>query len=130
MPLTLPLYTLAARVTLVDGPAPLRMMLLVHVLTAAIALVTGYIALYAAKGSTLHRKSGILFVYSMVTMEMFAVVVNVFEGEDWGGGLVVAYFVVSALTTVRPATERRRWLEIGGMLVAAFLGVASLVRRR
>ncbi len=125
---TLPLYVLAARVTLDSGPAPLRAMLLVHVLAGAVALVAGYLALYAAKGSGLHRKSGIWFVYSIVTMGAFAVVINVFEGEDWGGGLLVAYFVVSALETVRPLAERRRWLEVSGMLVAAFLGVASLLR--
>ena len=124
----LPLYLLAARVTLDSGPALLRTMLLVHVLAGAIGLATGYIALYAAKGSALHRKSGIWFVYSLVTMGVLAVVINVFEGEDWGGGLLVAYFVLSALETVRPAAERRRWLEIGGLLVAAFLGVASLVQ--
>ncbi len=122
------LFVLAARVTLDAGPAPLRTMLLVHVLAGAVALATGYLALYAAKGSALHRKSGIWFVRAIVTMGLFAVVINVFEGEDWGGGLLVAYFVLSALETVRPAAERRRWLEVGGMLVAAFLGVASLVQ--
>lgn len=125
---SLPLYVLAARVTLDSGPAPLRTMLLVHVLAGAVALATGYAALYAAKGSALHRKIGIWFVYSIVTMGAFAVVINVFEGEDWGGGLIVAYFVLSALETVRPPAERRRWLEVGGMLVAAFLGVASLLQ--
>src|SRR5688572_82790 len=128
MTATLPLIALAARVTLAEGPAPLRAMLLVHVLAGAVALVTGYFALYAAKGSALHRKSGMWFVYSIVTMGALAVVINVFEGEDWGGGLVVAYFVLTALTTVRPAAERRRWLEVGGMLVAGFLGVFGLVQ--
>jgi uncharacterized membrane protein len=120
------LDVLATRITLADGPAALRAMLLVHVLAGAVALATGYVALYAAKGSALHRKSGIWFVYAIVTMGVFGVVINVFEGEDWGAGLLIAYFVVSALETVRPAAERRRWLEVGGMLVAAFLGVASL----
>jgi len=46
---------------LADGPAPLSMMLLAHVLAGAVGIVTGYLALYAAKGSTLHRKSGIYF---------------------------------------------------------------------
>jgi uncharacterized membrane protein len=126
MTASLLLDVLADRITLADGPEPLRAMLLVHVLAGAVALATGYVALYAAKGSALHRKSGIWFVYAIVTMGVFGVVINVFEGEDWGAGLLIAYFVVSALETVRPAAERRRWLEGGGMLVAAFLGVASL----
>jgi hypothetical protein len=44
MTLTLPLFVLAARVTLADGPAPVRMMLLVRVLAGAVGLVTGYLA--------------------------------------------------------------------------------------
>lgn len=124
---TLMLFAFGERVTLVDGPAPLRLMLLVHVLAAAAALVTGYVALYAGKGSPLHRKSGRGFVYAMVTMGTLAAVINLFEGEDWGEGLLVAYFVISAMTTVRPPSEQRRWLQVGCMLVAAFLGVSSIV---
>ena len=33
----------------------------IHVVAGALALVFGYVALYAAKGAPLHRKSGILF---------------------------------------------------------------------
>lgn len=124
---TLPLMILATRITLADGPAPLRLMLLVHVLAGAIGLITGYLALYAVKGSTLHRKSGIGFVYAMVTMSVFASVISAFEGkETWGGGLLTAYLVISALTTLRPPAEQRRWLQVGGMLVAAFVGIYSL----
>jgi uncharacterized membrane protein len=39
-----------------------------HVVAGGLALVFGYIALYAAKGAPLHRKSGILFVYAMLTI--------------------------------------------------------------
>ena len=44
------------------------MTLLVHILAGGLALVFGYVALYAAKGATLHRKSGMLSVYAMLTM--------------------------------------------------------------
>jgi uncharacterized membrane protein len=39
-----------------------------HVVAAAIALVSGFIALYAFKGGTLHRKSGTIFAYSMLAI--------------------------------------------------------------
>jgi uncharacterized membrane protein len=39
----------------------------VHILAGGLALVFGYVALYAAKGATLHRKSGMLFVYAILT---------------------------------------------------------------
>ena len=41
-----------------------------HILAGVLALVFGYVALYATKGATLHRRSGMLFVYAMVTMSL------------------------------------------------------------
>ena len=38
------------------------MILPVHIVAGVLALVFGYVALYATKGATLHRKSGMLFV--------------------------------------------------------------------
>ena len=35
-----------------------------HILAGISALVFGYVALYATKGATLHRRSGIFFVYA------------------------------------------------------------------
>ena len=43
------------------------MTLLVHFLAGGLGLVFGYVALSAAKGAPLHRKSGMLFVYAMLT---------------------------------------------------------------
>ena len=39
-----------------------------HIVAGGLAIVLGGVALLAAKGATLHRKSGILFVYAMLTM--------------------------------------------------------------
>jgi hypothetical protein len=49
----------------------MELTLLVHAFAAGLGLVLGSVALYASKGATLHRKSGILFVYALV---MFGVV--------------------------------------------------------
>lgn len=48
----------------------MRMTLVVHILAGSFALLTGFIALYSVKGLSLHRKSGMLFVYAMVTMSL------------------------------------------------------------
>jgi uncharacterized membrane protein len=45
-----------------------RLTLLIHILAGALGLAFGYVALYSTKGATLHRRSGMLFVYAMVTM--------------------------------------------------------------
>ena len=44
------------------------MTLAIHILAGGLALVFGYVALYSRKGGTLHRRSGMLFVYAMSIM--------------------------------------------------------------
>jgi hypothetical protein len=110
----------------------MRMTLIVHILAGSLGLLSGYVALYASKGATLHRKSGMLFVYSMLTMTACGLVVAV--GRDWWlvnipAALLTAYLVVTSLATVRPlvASQRgSRRLLLGGLLVAAPLGIAML----
>jgi hypothetical protein len=128
MTLTVPLCLVAGRIGLTSGPLPLRMMLLVHIVAGGLGIILGFVALYAAKGATLHRKSGMLFVYAMVTMSVLAAVIAAFEGVETSvtGGLLTAYLVVTALTTVRPPGASWRWLASGGMLVALAVGLANV----
>jgi uncharacterized membrane protein len=101
----------------------------IHVLAAGLALVSGAVALYAAKGGRLHRKSGMLFVYAMLTTTLCAAVLAV--GGAWAAvnipaALLTAYLVITALTTVRPPAAGSRWLDLGLMLVALVLGLTTL----
>lgn len=83
------------------------MLLPIHVAAGGLAVLLGAVALLVKKGSTLHRRSGLLFVYAMVVMGVSASVLgfrksptdpNVFTG------FLTVYFVGTALTTVRPAS--------------------------
>ena len=51
------------------------MTLLVHLLAGGLGLLAGAVALSAAKGAKLHRQSGRLFVYAMVTMSLTGVAI-------------------------------------------------------
>lgn len=104
------------------------MILLVHILAGVLGLVTGAMALSAAKGASLHRKSGKLFVHAMVTMSLTGVVIAVLRGIETNalGGLLAAYLVITALTTVRPPAAESRWLNLGAMLVALAIGMTSV----
>ena len=110
-------------------PEFMRLPLAVHVTAGLVAVVVGYVALCAAKGGALHRKSGTVFVYAMVTMGILAAVVAASEPKIGSvtGGLFAAYLVVSAMTTVRPPTEWSRRLDRGGMLLAFAVGALSIV---
>ena len=46
----------------------MQIMLLVHIVGGTLGLVSGFVALFAAKGARLHRSSGMLFVSAMLTL--------------------------------------------------------------
>ena len=96
-----------------------------HIAAGVLALVFGYAALYAAKGGTLHRKSGMLFVYAMVTMSLTGAVMAALAGSQTNlvAGVLTFYFVTTALVTVRPRPQGTPWLDIAGV----FVGLAASV---
>jgi len=107
-----------------------RMTYLVHILAGGLGLLCGYVALYATKGATLHRKSGMLFVYAMLTTAVLGMVIaagrDVAPAVNIPAGLLTSYLVVTALTTVRPPAAGSRWLDMDAMLVALAVGLTSL----
>lgn len=102
----------------------------VHITAGSLALLAGYVALYAAKGATLHRKSGMLFVYAMLTMSLLGMTIATVRGVapaiNVPVGLLTAYLVITSLTTIRPLPARSRWLAIGGILVALGIFLTDL----
>ena len=102
----------------------------VHIIAGSLSLVAGYAALYSAKGGALHRRAGMLFVVAMLTMSCFGVAIaitrDVAQAINLPAGLLTAYLVVTALTTVKPPINGARPLAAGAMLVALGVGVASM----
>jgi uncharacterized membrane protein len=92
-------------------------------------MVLGAVALVASKGATLHRKSGLLFVYAMLTMGFSGSILALrlsLTNMNVLGGFMAAYFVVTALTTVRPASPWTRWLNWTALVVVIALSVIEL----
>jgi uncharacterized membrane protein len=107
----------------------MRLTLFVHILAGGLGLFFGYIALYSAKGASLHRKSGILFVYAMLTMSVCGLLVASIRGVapaiNVPAALLTGYLVITALMAVRPpSTTRSRHVAL--MLVALGVGLTDL----
>ncbi|HVR29209.1 MAG TPA: DUF2306 domain-containing protein, partial [Thermoanaerobaculia bacterium] len=102
--------------------------LVVHIAAGGLALVSGFVALSAAKGAGLHRNSGVVFVCAMVVMGLSGAVIAAVTGVPGSvtGGLLAAYLVVTALTTVRPPAAGSRGLGLGAMVVAFGVGLANV----
>jgi hypothetical protein len=97
----------------------------VHITGGAVGIVSGFTALFAGKGSPLHRRSGQVFVGAMLAMASTGGGIAIVKGEIGNifGGMLALYMVVTAMTTVRPLSRR---LDIAAMILAIALGVWSL----
>ena len=99
-----------------------------HIVTGGLALAAGFAALYAAKGSPLHRRSGIVFVATMLAVCSAGVALSVGRSVapaiNVPIGLLTAYLAVTALTTVRPETAASRGVHIWGLVLVAGVTVA------
>src|SRR3982751_3459504 len=89
------------------------MLLSIHIAAGGLAIVLGAIALLVKKGGTIHRRSGLLFVCSMLVLGTAAALLGFRKNPTDAnvfGGLMTVCFVVTALTTVRPVSSwvRRR----------------------
>jgi uncharacterized membrane protein len=113
----------------------MRLSLVMHIVAGGVGILTGFIALYAAKGAQLHRKSGTVFVYAMIAMALLGATMAVVRNKAPAGNVPVAfltvYLVITALTTVRSrAVESRRldfWLMLSGSAITlAFFTIGSI----
>ena len=99
----------------------------IHILAGALALLAGYTAMFAAKGSWLHRRAGLLFVIAMAVMGISGAVIAALLPVRISivAGLLVVYLVGSALLTVKrdlPAARLPLVAMTGLGMVVAVMG--------
>ena len=98
----------------------------IHITAGFLGIITGFVALYSAKGATLHRRAGIAFVYAMLTMATSATLLATLVKPNTVNllsGLFTFYLVTTALLAVRPRSSASRQIDAAGLLV--ILGIAA-----
>lgn len=113
-------------------------MKLIHIVAGLLALIAGFIALFATKGSPMHRKAGTVFVGAMLVMASTGALMAVFikpNPVNVMAGSMTFYLVSTAMLTVKRTVTQMRGLTIALMLAAlslsawafslAFLALAS-----
>jgi hypothetical protein len=116
------------RVTFATSSGILWLALAVHFAAGLVAIVTGTIALAAAKGGPLHKRSGLAFTWAMVVLGLTAAGIGTYEkrpGQVFGG-LLAAYLVFSAMTTIKPLPGIGRRFDVALMVLAFAYSAASL----
>src|SRR5205823_3897911 len=105
------------------------MLLSIHIAAGGLAIVLGAVALLVKKGGTIHRRSGLLFVCSMLVLGTTAALLGFRKSPTDGnvfGGLMTVYFVGTALTTVRPASPWTRGINVAALAVAVGLAIVDI----
>ncbi|MDB4870890.1 MAG: hypothetical protein JWL97_1894 [Gemmatimonadales bacterium] len=100
----------------------------IHIIAGSIAIVAGFISVFSVKGLELHRKSGMVFVYSMVVLALSGAVIATLRHQPPNiiGGSLAFYMVITAVLTVRPRNERSRLIDAGVLIVGIGVGAAAI----
>ena len=103
-------------------------MLILHIIAGSVGIISGFAAMFFAKGSPRHRRAGSVFTVSMLTMCATALVVAVFmrpNNLNIVAALLTSYLVASSWLTIRRSPERPDRLGYASMALgslAALLG--------
>ena len=100
----------------------------IHITAGLVAIVAGFVAAYALKGARLHRKSGMIFVYSMWVLSLTGVVIAAVK-EGWAsviGGSLAFYLVTTALLTVRRRDQKFHAIDAAAMALALGICIFSI----
>ena len=107
----------------------MELLLFAHIAGASVALAAGFVAVAAPKGATWHRKSGMLFVYGMLTMAILAVLMSAIKGGELLGnippGLLSIFLVIRGTKAVRGPGPPRLISHVRCMCGAFFIASGS-----
>src|SRR5688572_2101181 len=116
------------RVTFATSSGFAWLALAVHFAAGLVSIVTGTIALAVAKGGRLHKQSGLVFTWAMIVLGLTAAGIGLFENRPSQvfAGLLAAYLVFTAMTTVKPLPGFGHRTNVALMVVAFAYGVTSI----
>lgn len=100
----------------------------IHIVSGLIAIASGFLAAFVVKGMKTHRKSGIVFVYSMCVLALSGAAIATIRSQPANiiGGLISFYLVVTGFLTVRARTEGFPWLDSAVMLLGILVAFLSI----
>lgn len=116
------------RVTFATSSGIVWVALAFHFSAGLVSIVAGTIALSVAKGRKLHKKAGLVFTWAMVALGLTAAGIGTYESRPSQvfAGLIAAYLVFSAMTTVKPLPGIGRRFDMALMVLAFAFAITSL----
>jgi uncharacterized membrane protein len=105
------------------------MLVYLHILMGAFALISGITAFSAQKGASLHKKSGLIFVITMLIMSSTGAFLAALNGEKLNivAGCLTFYLVATAFLVVHPFKKRDRLYNTLLMVFGLIVGVSGMI---
>jgi len=105
------------------------MLVYLHILVGAFALISGVIAFSAQKGASLHKKSGLFFVITMLIISSTGAFLAALNGETLNvvAGCLTFYLVATAYLVVHPFKKRDRLYNTLLMFFGLIVGVSGMI---
>ena len=98
----------------------------IHIAGGSVAVLAGFVALSARKGTKVHVRFGRAFAVAMLVLGSTAAVLEPFREPEPGsvfGGLLVVYLIATAWGAARHRTAQARGIVRGGMVFMLACGV-------
>lgn len=116
------------RVTFATSSGFVWLALAAHFAAGLAAIIGGTIALAVPKGGRLHKQSGLVFTWAMVGLGLSAAGIGMYEKSPSQviAGLLAAYLVFTAMTTVKSLPGIGKPADVGLMVVAFVFAAANL----
>jgi hypothetical protein len=116
------------RVTFATSSGLVWLALSIHFAAGLASIVAGAIALSVAKGGRLHKRSGLVFTWGMIVLGLTAAGIGSYEGRPGQvfAGLAAAYFVFTAMTTVKPLPGIGQRINVVLMVLAFAYALSGL----
>lgn len=103
-----------------------------HIVFGAIGFLFGYLALFSKKGNYLHKKSGIIFVFSMVFSVLLSILITLIPKHENQFlvliGCITIYFVFSGLRALQFKTKPVSLLDKIMSCFLFFIGLFMFVQ--
>lgn len=109
----------------------IQTLIYIHVISGAIALLSGSVSLVVKKGSFLHRKSGLVFVFTMIISALVSMYVAVQPTHTspflLSVGILTIYFVLGGYLALRYKKKHVNLLADKCLALAMFvIGIAMI----
>jgi hypothetical protein len=116
------------RVTFMTSSGIVWLGLAFHFAAGLLSIIAGAVALSAAKGGRLHKQSGLAFTWAMIGLGLTAAVIGTYEmiPSQVFAGILVAYLVLTAISTVKPLPLIGQHINVALMVLAFAYAVVLL----